>query len=114
MPNLAENWTFNGFELRNFEPSYRYSTPDTVWSFLGWSDEEVVAGDFNPKMHNSLTHGTKATIQLAAVANGTGLDCSDDGLAFCPSGLHDLADVFKPASDEGKLPCAGLVDIALS
>ncbi|MGV8938547.1 MAG: NAD(P)H-dependent oxidoreductase [Allorhizobium sp.] len=109
-----------GFELisagkgMNYEPRYRYSTPDTVWSFFGWSDEEVAAGDFNPKMYNSFTDGTKAAIEMAAVANGTGLDCPDDGLAFYPAGLQDLAQVFKPASDGGRMPKTGLVEIAAS
>jgi predicted homoserine dehydrogenase-like protein len=109
-----------GFELvsagkgMNFEPRYRYSTPDTVWGFFGWSEEEVAKGDFNPKMYNSFTDGTKAAIEMAAVANGTGLDCPDDGLAFPPAGLHDLARVFRPAADGGRLSRSGLVDIAAS
>lgn len=109
-----------GFELvsagkgMNFAPPYRYSTPDTVWGFFGWSDEEVAKGDFNPKMYNSFTDGTKAAIEMAAVANATGLDCPDDGLAFHPAGLHDLAQVFKPESEGGRLPKNGLVDIAAS
>ena len=109
-----------GFELvaagkgMNFAPPYRYSTPDTVWSYFGWTEEEVAAGDFNPKMYNSFTDGTKAAIEMAAVANATGLDCPDDGLAFPPSGLQDLAQVFKPESAGGRLPKAGLVDIAAS
>lgn len=109
-----------GFEVTaagkgmNFEPRYRYSTPDTVWGYFGWSEEYVAKGDFNPKMYNSFTDGTKAAIEMAAVANGTGLDCPDDGLAFYPSGLQDLASVFKPASAGGRLPKSGLVDIAAS
>ena len=109
-----------GFELTsagkgmNFEPRYRYSTPDTVWSFFGWTEEEVAKGDFNPKMYNSFTDGTKAAIEMAAVANGTGLDCPDDGLAFLPAGVHDLARVFRPVSDGGRLSRSGLVDIAAS
>ena len=109
-----------GFELvsagkgMNFEPRYRYSTPDTVWGFFGWSEETVAKGDFNPKMYNSFTDGTKAAIEMAAVANGTGLDCPDDGLAFPPAGLHDLARVFRPAADGGRLARGGLVDIAAS
>ena len=109
-----------GFELisagkgMNFEPRYRYSTPDTVWGFFGWSEDEVAKGDFNPKMYNSFTDGTKAAIEMAAVANGTGLDCPDDGLAFPPAGLHDLARVFRPTADGGRLARSGLVDIAAS
>ena len=109
-----------GFELvaagkgMRFEPRYRYSTPDTVWRYYGVSEEEVALGDFNPKMFNSFTDGTKSAIEMASVANATGLDCPDDGLAFHPSGFHDLANVFKPASDGGRLPRAGLVEIAAS
>jgi predicted homoserine dehydrogenase-like protein len=109
-----------GFEVTaagkgmNFEPRYRYSTPDTVWGFFGWTEEEVAAGDFNPKMYNSFTDGTKAAIEMAAVANGTGLDCPEDGLAFPPAGLHDLARVFRPAADGGRMAKSGLVDIAAS
>ena len=109
-----------GFELvsagkgMNFEPRYRYSTPDTVWGYFGWTEEEVAKGDFNPKMYNSFTDGTKAAIEMAAVANGTGLDCPEDGLAFYPAGLHDLARVFRPASDGGRMARSGLVDIAAS
>ncbi|WP_425100698.1 NAD(P)H-dependent oxidoreductase [Tropicibacter sp. S64] len=109
-----------GFELTsagkgmNFRPEFRYSTPETVWGYFGWSEEFVAKGDFNPKMYNSFTDGTKAAIEMAAVANGTGLDCPDDGLAFYPTGLHDLADVFKPKSEGGRLPKTGLVDIAAS
>jgi len=109
-----------GFELTsagkgmNFEPRYRYSTPETVWGFFGWSEEQVAAGDFNPKMYNSFTDGTKAAIEMAAVANGTGLDCPDDGLAFPPAGLQDLARVFRPVADGGRLARSGLLDIAAS
>lgn len=109
-----------GFELTaagkgmNFEPRYRYSTPDTVWGYFGWTKAEVKAGDFNAQMYNSFTDGTKAAIEMAAVANGTGLDCPDAGLAFLPAGLHDLANVFKPAADGGRLARSGLIDIAAS
>jgi predicted homoserine dehydrogenase-like protein len=110
----------SGFEViaagkgNNFEPHFRYSTPDTVWKYFGFSDEEVAQGDFNPKMFNSFTDGTKAAIEMAAVANGTGLDCPDAGLVFPPAGLHDLARVFRPAADGGQLSRAGLVEIAAS
>ncbi|SIO12043.1 NAD(P)H-dependent oxidoreductase [Vannielia litorea] len=109
-----------GFELvaagkgMNFCPGYRYSTPDTVWDYFDFTPEQVAAGDFNPKMYNSFTDGTKAAIEMAAVANATGLDCPKDGLAFPPAGLQDLAEVFKPASEGGRLEKAGIVDIAAS
>ena len=109
-----------GFELvaagkgMNFCPGYRYSTPDTVWDYFDFTEEQVKAGDFNPKMYNSFTDGTKAAIEMAAVANATGMDCPTDGLAFPPAGLHDLAEVFKPVSAGGRLEKTGIVDIAAS
>lgn len=109
-----------GFELvaagkgMNFEPKFRYSTPDTVWQHFGWTEEQVARGDFNPRMYNSFTDGTKAGIEMVAVANATGLDCPDGGLAFPPAGVHDLARVFRPASEGGRLSRAGLLDIAAS
>ena len=110
----------NGFELvaagkgMNFQPHYRYSTPDTVWDYFGWTKEEVSTGDFNPKMYNSFTDGTKAAIDMAAVANATGLDCPEDGLSFYPAGIHDLSTIFKPIANGGRLTKSGLVDIAAS
>jgi predicted homoserine dehydrogenase-like protein len=109
-----------GFDLiaagkgMNFEPRYRYSTPDTVWGLFGWSEEMVAKDKLNPRLYNSFTDGTKAAIEMAAVANATGLSCPEDGLAFPPAGVHDLARVFRPVSDGGRLAKEGLVDIAAS
>ena len=109
-----------GFEITaagkgmNFEPRYRYSTPDTVWGLFGWSEEMVKKDKLNPRLYNSFTDGTKAAIEMAAVANGTGLDCPDDGLAFPPAGVHDLAKVFRPTADGGRMARSGLVEIAAS
>jgi predicted homoserine dehydrogenase-like protein len=52
----------------------------------------------NPRLYNSFTDDTKAAIEMAAVANGMGLDCPDDGLAFPRAGVHHLARVFPPGS----------------
>jgi len=95
-------------------PIYHASTPETVWGHYGFSEAQVAGGDFNAQMFNSFLDGTKSALEMAAVANGTGLDCPDDGLAFLPSGLHDLANVFKPAADGGRLARSGLIDIAAS
>ena len=110
----------NGFELvaagkgMNFQPHYRYLTPDTVWDYFGWTKGEVSTGDFNPKMYNSFTDGTKAAIEMASVVNATGLDCPEDGLSFYPAGIHDLSTIFKPIANGGRLTKSGLVDIAAS
>lgn len=109
-----------GFELvaagkgMNFQPHYRYSTPDTVWELFGWSREQIEKDDLNPRLYNSFTDGTKAAIEMAAVANGTELNCPDNGLAFPPSGLQDLATIFRPVEEGGRLPGNKLLDIAAS
>ena len=41
-------------------------------------------GDFNAKMFNSFLDGTKSAIEMAAVANATGLVPPEDGLRFPP------------------------------
>jgi predicted homoserine dehydrogenase-like protein len=109
-----------GFEITaagkgmNFEPRYRYSTPETAWGLFEWSEEILKKDRLNQKLYNSFTDCTKAAIEMAAVANGTGLDCPDEGLAFPLAGVHDLASVFRSVADGGQMARSGLVDIAAS
>src|ERR1700761_8252485 len=71
-------------------PIYHQSTPDTVWGHYGFSAEQVAGGDFNAQMFNSFLDGTKSALEMAAVANATGLTPAADGLAFPPCGVDDL------------------------
>ncbi|KAJ5706659.1 saf domain-containing protein [Penicillium malachiteum] len=77
-------------------PEYHYSTPDTVWSHYGFTEEQLASGDFNPQMFNSFLDGTKTALEMAAVANGCGLSPPTHGLEFPPCGTHDLPNVLKP------------------
>lgn len=95
-------------------PAFHQSTPETVWSHYGVTPEEAQAGGMNPKMFNSFLDGTKSAIEMAAVANATGLTPPDDGLDFPPVGTGDLADVLKPQSDGGRLPASGMVEVVSS
>ena len=95
-------------------PEYHASTPDTVWEHYGFTPEQLASGDFNPKMFNSFLDGTKSAIEMAAVANATGLIPQDEGLQFPPSGVDDLPAVFRPAADGGVLTRTGTVEIASS
>ena len=52
----------------------------------------------NPKMFNSFIDGTKSGIEMAAVANATGLEPQARGLSFFPCGIHDLATRAAPRS----------------
>ncbi|MEM7122994.1 MAG: Gfo/Idh/MocA family oxidoreductase [Pseudomonadota bacterium] len=95
-------------------PAFHQSTPETVWSHYGVTPEEAKAGGMNPKMFNSFLDGTKSGIEMAAVANATGLTPPDDGLGFPPVGCHELSEVLKPQSDGGQLPAPGMVEVVSS
>ena len=109
-----------GFEVvaagkgTKYLPAYHASTPDTVWGHYGFSAETVAGGDFNAQMFNSFLDGTKSAIEMAAVANATGLTPSPRGLEFPPCGVDDLARVLKPASDGGQLHHRGQVEVVTS
>ena len=95
-------------------PEYHASTPETVWPHYGFTPAMVAAGDFNAQMFNSFLDGTKSAIEMAAVANATGLTPSADGLAFPPCGVDDLARVLKPHADGGQLRHRGQVEVISS
>ncbi|MFC7327407.1 NAD(P)H-dependent oxidoreductase [Marinactinospora rubrisoli] len=95
-------------------PEYHASTPDTVWDHYGFTAEQLATGDFNPKMFNSFLDGTKSAIEMAAVANGTGLAPQDEGLLFPPCGVDDLPTVYRPREVGGRLTRKGTVEIASS
>lgn len=95
-------------------PEYHYSTPDTVWDYYGLTSEQAKAGGMNSKMFNSFLDGTKSAIEMAAVANATGLLPPSDGLKFPPCSINDLADVLRPVESGGKLEKAGVVEVISS
>ena len=63
-------------------PEYHASTPATVWGYYGLTEEQARIGGMNPQMFNSFLDGTKSGIEMAAVANATGLRCRLTGSAF--------------------------------
>jgi predicted homoserine dehydrogenase-like protein len=95
-------------------PVYHQSTPDTVWSHYGFTEEQLAGGDFNAKMFNSFLDGTKSAIEMAAVANATGLVPPKDGLCFPPCGADDLPRILKPRAAGGLLDEAGQVEVVSS
>jgi predicted homoserine dehydrogenase-like protein len=95
-------------------PQYHVATPATVWQYYGFSPESVASGDFNAQMFNSFLDGTKSAIEMAAVANGTGLTPAPGGLAFPPCGVDDLACVLRPAEHGGQLHHVGQVEVISS
>lgn len=109
-----------GFEVicagkgTKYLPEYHTSTPDTVWRYYGFTDEQVATGDFNARMFNSFLDGTKSAIEMAAVANATGLTPGRDGLRFPPVGARALAAVCCPPEAGGVLEHAGTVEVVSS
>jgi len=109
-----------GFEVvaagkgTKYLPGYHQSTPDTVWRHYGFSPEQVAAGDFNAQMFNSFLDGTKSAIEMAAVANATGLAPAPEGLQFPPCGADELARVLRPRAEGGQLHHAGQVEVISS
>ncbi len=109
-----------GFEVvcagkgTKYLPIYHSSTPDTVWGYYGFSPEMVASGDYNARMFNSFLDGTKSAIEMAAVANATGLLPLEEGLRFPPCGVDDLPRVLRPAEDGGQLSRRGTVEVVSS
>lgn len=95
-------------------PEYRRSTPETVWDHYGFTDEQLARGDFNPKMFNSFLDGTKSAIEMAALANATGLAVPEEGLEFPPVSALNLASELRPMSVGGVLPRSGMVEVVSS
>jgi predicted homoserine dehydrogenase-like protein len=110
----------SGFEVvaagkgTKYLPAYHASTPETVWEHFGLTPEHAERAGMNPQMFNSFIDGTKSAIEMAAVANATGLTPAPDGLSFPPCGADDLARVLRPASEGGQLHHKGQVEVVSS
>ncbi len=95
-------------------PEYHLSTPETVWDHYGLTREYADRARLNPAMFNSFLDGTKSAIEMAAVANATGLAPPEDGLLFPPAGVDDLASVCVPRDAGGVLARSGTVEVVSS
>ena len=90
---------------------YRFSTPETIWNYWGLTAEQAERGRLNPKMFNSFLDGSKPAIESAAIANATGLGVPQNGLAFPPGGVDDIANLMRPKLVGGVLESEGLVEV---
>lgn len=95
-------------------PAYHGSTPDTVWDHYGLTREQAAEAGMNPQMFNSFLDGTKSALEMAAIANATGLAAPEDGLLFPAAGMDDLAHVLRPAEEGGQLGGKGRVEVVSS
>ena len=83
-----------------FEP---LSTPDTVL-------EKAKAQNMNPKMLCSFTDGSKTMIEMAALANATGLQLTKRGMIGTETTVKSLQKTYALKADGGILDKAGVVD----
>jgi predicted homoserine dehydrogenase-like protein len=97
-----------------YQPHYHGLTPETVWSQYGLTAEAAEAAGMNPQMFCSFMDGTKSAIEMAAIANATGLDVPEHGLAFPPCSMDDLQTVLRPRDVGGLLAGSGLVEVVSS
>lgn len=97
-----------------YQPAFHYSTPDTVWGYYGFSEEQVASGDYNAQMFNSFLDGTKSAIEMCAVANACGLKPQPKGLQFPSVGVRALPEILKPKSQGGILEHSGTVEVVAS
>ncbi|MGJ4892870.1 NAD(P)H-dependent oxidoreductase [Bradyrhizobium sp. HKCCYLRH3099] len=95
-------------------PAYHDVTPDGVWQHYGLTAGEAQSAGMNPQMFNSFLDGTKSAIEMAAIANATGLDVPSDGLLFPPCGVDDLPHVLRPRERGGVLERSGMVEVVSS
>src|SRR6478735_2630764 len=95
-------------------PAYHDVTPDDVWQHYGLTRSEAQSAGMNPQMFNSFLDGTKSAIEMAAIANATGLDVPTRGLAFPACGVDDLPHVMRPREAGGVLERSGVVEVVSS
>lgn len=95
-------------------PHYHEMNPDNVWDNWEFSKELTDSGQLNPYMHTSFRDGTKAAIEMAAVANAAGLVPSDSGLTFTPGNVEEIATICRPSAVGGVLAHEGSVEVMSS
>ena len=97
-----------------YHPSFEYSTPESVWNNYGMTAEEAKNAGMNSKMFNSFVTGDKSSIEMAAVANASGLKCPVNGLTYPPVGVYDIANKLIPKDKGGHIDHEGQVEVISS
>lgn len=88
-----------------FIPEFRKATPDDVPRLYGFSGK-----DYNAQVFCSFLDGTKHAIEMAALANATGLSVDIRGMHFPALDLRDLPDVLCHRRHGGILNTEGVVE----
>ena len=72
--------------------------------------DEAARKKMNPKMLASFVDGSKAMIEMAALANAADLGVSKRGMSGYKTTVPELHEVFRPSADGGILDRSGVVD----
>ncbi len=99
-----------------YMPEFHAITPDNVWDYYygNITTEHAAKSGMNPKMFTSFIDGTKSGIEMAAVANATGLTPAPGGLTFPACPADELASRLIPEIDGGTLHHKGQVEVVSS
>ena len=92
----------------------REGTPDTVPERFGFSQEMIERRTINLKMFNSFRDGTKAQVEMTALANMTGLPPDVRGMHEPSLNISEIAPAFSLQEEGGLLSQHGVVELANS
>ena len=90
----------------------RAGVPEEAFARYGYDEDMVDRRRLNPRMYNSFRDGTKAQIEMTAVANMTGLVPDIPGMHEPVAGVGDLPRLFRLARHGGILSREGVVELA--
>ena len=90
------------------------ATPDSVQDRYAFDDDLMARRNINTKMFNSFRDGTKAQLEMTALANMTGLPPDVRGMHEPPANLEDIPRLFSLEEEGGMLSRHGVVELANS
>src|SRR5579859_579097 len=93
-------------------PYDRAGVPEEAFARFGFSQDLVQRRRFNPKMYNSFRDGSKAQIEMTAVANALGMPPDRRGMHEPSAGLRLLPSLMARRELGGLLESEGVVDLA--
>ncbi len=92
----------------------REGTPDTVPDRFGFTPAQIARRTINTRMYNSFRDGTKAQIEMTALANMAGLVPDVRGMHEPALTLEQIPRLFCHEADGGILSQEGVVELANS
>jgi predicted homoserine dehydrogenase-like protein len=95
-------------------PHFHAVTPESVWAEYGLTASQVQRGSYDARMFTSFLDGTKSALEMASIANATGLAPQASGLGFPACPVDELAATCIPRAAGGTLERDGTVEVVSS